>query len=56
MLKAVCDTSVLIAFDALEKTQVLKNIFSKIIIPEEVLNELRIEQGGFSGIPDCPLF
>jgi predicted nucleic acid-binding protein len=46
-LKAVCDTSVLIALDALEKTQILKDIFSDVIIPEGVHDELKTEQVGF---------
>jgi predicted nucleic acid-binding protein len=46
-LKVVCDTSVLIAFDTLEKTKILSKIFSDIIIPEGVYNELRVDQMGF---------
>lgn len=43
----VCDTSVLIALDALEKTQILKTFFSSIIIPEGVYSELKVEKTGF---------
>jgi uncharacterized protein len=46
-LKAICDTSVLIAFDTLDKIHILHNIFTHIIIPTEVLEELKIEQSGF---------
>jgi len=46
-LKVVCDTSVLIAFDTLKKTKILFKLFSNIIIPEGVYNELRVDQMGF---------
>ncbi len=45
--KVVCDTSVLIAFDTLEKTEILFEIFFDIIVPEGVYNELTIDQMGF---------
>ncbi|MCK5055623.1 MAG: DUF3368 domain-containing protein [Candidatus Aminicenantes bacterium] len=46
-LSAVCDTSVLIALESVEKIHLLHEIFSHILIPEEVFNELEIEQRGF---------
>ncbi len=46
-MSAVCDTSVLIALESVEKIHLLHEIFSHILIPEEVFNELEIEQRGF---------
>ncbi len=46
-MKAVCDTSVLIALESLGKLYFLKEIFSETVIPEGVYNELKIEKTGF---------
>lgn len=46
-MKAVCDTSVLIAFDTLGKKKILYEIFSNIIIPGGVQDELRVDLMGF---------
>jgi predicted nucleic acid-binding protein len=46
-VKAVCDTSVLIAFDTLGKKKILYEIFSNIIIPGGVQDELRVDLMGF---------
>jgi predicted nucleic acid-binding protein len=46
-VKAVCDTSVLIAFDTLGKKEILYEIFSNIIIPGGVQDELRVDLMGF---------
>ena len=46
-MTVVSDTSVLIAFESLGKLQILKKIFSQIIIPEGVYKELKVEKGKF---------
>lgn len=46
-MKAVCDTSVLIAFDTLGKKEILYEIFSNVIIPGGVQDELRVDLMGF---------
>jgi uncharacterized protein len=43
----VSDTSVLISFKAIGKLHILKGIFSNIVIPEGVYNELNAEQKEF---------
>lgn len=47
-MKIVCDTSVLIAFDALKKTGILKDIFVRVLIPKGVYDELTSDHAGFS--------
>lgn len=47
-MKIVCDTSVLIAFQALDKLHVLRKIFSHIIIPQGVYSELKAGEREFN--------